>query len=79
MGEAHRNYIDRYIQPAWGHFKLSEVRTVAVEQWLESLPLEPGSKTKIRNVMSAIYSHGIRNEWIPFNPLSRIHSEERGE
>jgi integrase len=70
--EAHRNYIDRYIQPAWGHCKLSEVRTVAVEQWLESLSLAPGSKSKIRNVMSAIYSHGIRNEWIAFNPLSKV-------
>jgi site-specific recombinase XerD len=70
--EAHRCYINRHIQPAWGHYNLSEVRTVAVEQWLDSLPLAPGSKTKIRNVMSAIYSHGIRNEWVTFNPLGKV-------
>jgi integrase len=70
--EAHRIYIDRYVQPAWGHCKLSEVRTVAVERWLESLPLAPGSKTKIRNIMSAVYSHGIRHEWIAFNPISKV-------
>jgi site-specific recombinase XerD len=70
--EAYRSYIDRYVKPAWGHYKLSEVRTVAVERWLESLPLAPGSKTKIRNVMSAIYTYGIRNEWIDFNPISKV-------
>ena len=70
--EGHRNYIDRYLKPTWGYLKLSEVRTVAVEQWLDSLSLAPGSKTKIRNIMSAIFSHGIRHEWITFNPISKV-------
>jgi site-specific recombinase XerD len=70
--EGHRNYIDRYLKPTWGALKLSEVRTVAVEQWLDSLFLAPGSKTKIRNIMSAIFSHGIRHKWITFNPISKV-------
>jgi len=70
--EAHRIYIDRFVTPKWGGCKISEVKTVAVERWLESLPLAPGSKTKIRNIMSAIYSHGIRNELITFNPISKV-------
>jgi integrase len=75
--ESHRNYINRYIKPRWGQFKLSEVRTVAVEQWLESLPLAPASRTKIRNIMSAVWSHGIRNEWITFNPISKVRTSAR--
>jgi integrase len=70
--EGHKNYIDRYIRPRWGTLTLSEVRTVAVEQWLDSLKLSPGTRTKIRNILSAIYSHGIRNEWITFNPISKV-------
>ena len=70
--EAHRIYIERYVKPKWGKCKLSEVRTVAVEEWLDSLPLAPGSQTKIRNILSAVYSHGIRNEWISFNPISKV-------
>jgi integrase len=70
--EGHRNYIDRYISPKWGACKLSEVKTVMVEQWLESLPLAPGSKTKIRNIMSAVYSHGIRHEFTAFNPICKV-------
>jgi integrase len=65
-------YIKLYVTPKWGSFKLSEVKTVAVEQWLESLPLAPGSQTKIRNIMSAIFSHDIRHEWITFNPISKV-------
>jgi len=70
--EAHRILIDRYVKPIWGSLQLSEVRTVAVEKWLDSLPLAPGSKAKIRAVFSAIYSHGIRHEWITFNPITKV-------
>jgi hypothetical protein len=52
--DAHTVYIKNYVNPKWGACKLSEVKTVAVEQWLESLPLAPASQSKIRNIMSAI-------------------------
>jgi integrase len=70
--DAHTVYIRLYITPKWGACKLSEVKTVAVEQWLDSLPLAPASRSKIRNIMSAIFSHGIRHEWITFNPISKV-------
>ena len=70
--DAHTVYIKNYVTPKWGACKLSEVKTVAVEQWLESLPLAPASQSKIRNIMSAIFSHGIRHEWITFNPISKV-------
>jgi integrase len=70
--EGHTAYIKSYVVPSWGHRRLSEVKTVAVEQWLDSLPLAPASRTKIRNIMSAIFSHGIRHEWITFNPISKV-------
>lgn len=75
--EAHRNYIDRYVRPTWGARKISEIRTVAVEQWLDSLPLAPGSRTKIRNIMSAVWSHGIRHEWFTFNPISKVRTSAK--
>jgi integrase len=70
--DAHTVYIKNYVTPRWGACKLSEVKTVTVEQWLESLPLAPASQTKIRNIMSAIFSHGIRHEWFTFNPISKV-------
>lgn len=70
--EAHESYIRLHILPRWGKLKLTEVKTVAVEAWLDSLSFAPATKTKIRNIMSAIYSHGIRHEWITFNPISKV-------
>jgi integrase len=70
--EAHESYLTLHILPKWGAHKLTEVKTVAVEKWLESMDLAPASTTKIRNIMSAVYSHGIRHEWIKFNPISKV-------
>jgi integrase len=70
--DPHTVYIKNYVTPKWGACKPSEVKTVAVEQWLESLPLAPASQTKIGNIMSAIFSHGIRHEWFAFNPISKV-------
>ncbi len=66
------SYLKLYVLPVWGDHKLTEVKTVTVEKWLDALPLAPGSKTKIRNILSAIFSHGIRHEWITFNPIAKV-------
>ncbi len=70
--QAHESYLTLHILPKWQDHRLSEVKTVAVEEWLESLELTPTTKTKLRNIMSAVYSHGIRHEWISFNPISKV-------
>jgi site-specific recombinase XerD len=31
-----------------------------------------GSKAKIRNIMSALYSHAIRWEWTDKNPITQV-------
>ena len=43
----HRHLFKRYIEPRWGHLRLSSIRTVEVEEWLHSLPLAPASKAKL--------------------------------
>jgi integrase len=59
MGEAHM-----------GKSEHPRVRTTAVEQWLRQLVrvdggrLAPSTKAKIRNVMSVLFNHAIRQEWL---------------
>jgi integrase len=71
-------YLRKWILPRWRSYKLSEVRAVEVEQWLKRLcfengdPLAKGSKAKIRNIMSALYSHAIRWEWTTTNPITSV-------
>lgn len=85
-----QNYLDYFrshILPRWGNVLLEEVETVAVEQWLHSLTaLAPATRTKIRNLMSSLFSHAIRHKlYAPefqgtkargkrqvFNPISMV-------
>ena len=75
--ETYRIHLDVYILPKWKDYRLSDVKTVAVEQWLDSLELAPASKAKIRNIMSAIWSHGIRHEWFTFNPITKVRTSAK--
>jgi integrase len=75
--DVHESFLALYILPKWGALRLTEVRTVAVERWLESLQYAPATRTKIRNLMSALYSHAIRQEWITFNPIAKVRTSAK--
>ena len=62
-----------------GELRLSEVRTVEVEQWLRQLDLTNGSKAKIRNIMSALFAHAIRWEWLVRNPITQVRQSAKRE
>jgi integrase len=68
----YEGYLKKWILPRWRSCRLEEVKAVKVEQWLRSRPLARGSKAKIRNIMSALYSHAIRWEWIRHNPIRAV-------
>jgi len=75
----YEGYLKKWILPRWGACRLSGIRAVEVEKWLKTLcfprtavPLARGSKAKIRNIMSALYSHAIRWEWADRNPITSV-------
>ena len=70
--ECYRAMIDLYICPRWGRYRLGDVRTIAVEDWLGDLSLANSSKAKIRNVFHALYSHAQRYEWHDANPITKV-------
>jgi hypothetical protein len=53
-----------HIVPRWGNYHLREFSSVEIEEWLDLLKLAPSTRAKIRNIMSAIFRHGIRWGWI---------------
>ncbi len=82
--ESYTSSIDDHIVPHWGTMALSSIKGVDVETWLKKLkrldgePASPALKSKIRNVMSAIFSHAIRNGWAANNPITSVRtSSER--
>lgn len=70
--ETYRIYLRKWILPRWESDYLHNIKPIAVEQWLRSLPLANGSKSKIRNIMSGMFSHACRYEMADRNPISDV-------
>jgi integrase len=76
---AYKCYLENWILLRWRSYKLSEVKTVAVEEWLGSLSLAAGTRAKLRNIMSAMFNHAIRYEWLDKNPISLVRQSAKRE
>jgi integrase len=76
----YREFLIRWIKPHWGSVNIRDVRTVAVEGWLRKLRRQDGddlansTKAKIRSVMSVLFNHAIRYEWLEQgrNPITFV-------
>jgi integrase len=81
--EGYRSYLNLHVTPTWGKHSLSAIKSVQIEGWLRNLkkidgqPASPGTKTKIRNLMSALFSHAIRYEWAAINPITPVRTSAK--
>jgi len=70
--KAYQSYMRTRILPAWGNHQLNQIKAVAVENWLASLPLADGSRAKIRNILCGLFSHAVRWEFAERNPIIHV-------
>ena len=70
--KAYAGYLEKWIEPRWGEYSLLEIRAVEVESWLKSLNRAPGTRCKIRNVMSLLFNHGRRHDLCDRNPIEWV-------
>jgi integrase len=76
----YREFLELWIRPSWSTTDIRDVRTVAVEHWLSQLrrqnkePLCSSTKAKIRSLMSVLFNHAIRYEWLEQskNPITFV-------
>jgi integrase len=68
----YEGYLRKWIVPRWGTSNLRAVRAIEVESWLRTLPLARGSRAKIRNLMSVLFNHARRYDFIDRNPISLV-------
>src|SRR5688572_20644929 len=76
----YREFLELWIRPSWSTTNIRDVRTVAVEHWLSQLrrqnkdPLSSSTKAKIRSLMSVLFNHAIRYEWLEQdkNPIKLV-------
>ncbi len=69
-------YFRKGIIPRWGSYRIIDVKAVAVERWLRSLSYANGSKAKARNIMSAVFNHAVRWEWLDVNPIRMVRQSQ---
>jgi integrase len=81
--EGYKGIIKTHVMPRWGNATLSSIKPVEVENWLKALkrrdgkPASPGTKTKVRNVMSAMFSHAMRYGWATENPITAVRTSSK--
>jgi integrase len=76
----YRQFLRKWIRPHWANVDFRDVRTVSVERWLRQLrrtngvPLANATKAKIRSLMSVLFNHAIRYEWLEQgrNPITLV-------
>jgi integrase len=76
---AYECYLKAWIAPRWGDHRLDQVKAVAVEDWLGSIERARGTKAKIRNLMSALFQHALRYEWLDRNPIKLVRQSAKRE
>jgi integrase len=67
--DVYKEFLTYWIAPRWERVRASAVTPTEVEEWLHSLTLADGTKAKIRNIMSAVFQHGLRHQLIATNPI----------
>ena len=70
--KAYAGYLEKWIEPRWGEYLLPDIRAVEVESWLKSLNRSPGTRCKMRNVMSLLFNHGRRHDLCDRNPIQWV-------
>ena len=60
-----QHIIDNYLVPRWGKDLALEIKALAIEQWLESLPLANATRSRIVKVMSVIYKRAQKYDLVP--------------
>jgi integrase len=62
----------KWIVPRWSEHPIETLKAGEVELWLRSTPLARASCTKIRNLMSMLFNHGVRHGICGTNPIRLV-------
>jgi integrase len=70
--DVYHYYLRSWIAPRWNQTRVIDVKPIEVENWLGTLDVADGTKAKIRNVMSTLFQHGLRHQFIERNPIKGL-------
>jgi integrase len=75
--KVYRSLFDNHIRPKWGNQFVQNVRTMAVEEWLEMYPDSRQIKSHVRNLMHTLFQAALRWEMIERNPVDLVRQSRK--
>jgi integrase len=75
-----KNYLSMFknhIRPRWADELVCNVKTMAVEDWLEAYPASRQVKSHVRNLMHTLFQAGIRWEMAERNPIDLVRQSRK--
>ena len=75
--KVYRSIFENHIRPKWGGEFVQDVRTMALENWLESYPHSRQVKSHVRNLMHTMYQAAIRWEIAEKNPVDLVRQSRK--
>ena len=73
----YRGLFENHIRPRWGSEFVGNVRTNAVEDWLEDYPHSRQIKSHVRNLMHTFFQTAIRWEIVERNPIDLVRQSSK--
>jgi len=73
----YRGLFENHVRPKWGSEFLQNVKTVALEDWLESYPHSTQVKSHVRNLMHTLFQAAIRWEMVDRNPVDLVRQSSK--
>lgn len=73
----YRSLFGNHIKPKWGTQFVPEVKTMAVENWLEQYPHSSQIKSHVRNLMHTLYQAALRWEIVERNPIDLVRQSRK--
>lgn len=66
-----------HIRPKWGAEYIQNVKTTAIEEWLETMPRSRQIKSHVRNLMHTLYQAALRWEIVERNPIDLVRQSRK--
>jgi len=73
----YRGLFNNHIRPRWGAEFVQNVKTMAVEDWLEAYPHSRQVKSHVRNLMHTLYQAAMRWEVVEKNPVDLVRQSQK--
>lgn len=73
----YRGIFENHIRPRWGHERVENVRTMAVEAWLDEYQHSRQVKAHIRSLMHTLFNAAIRWEIVHRNPVDLVRQSSK--